>query len=534
MIKILKETLDKFLEENKLVDVNYKLEKPTNSAFGDFSTNLALIIAKQLNEKPFYCAQRIKMFFDNKFNFIDKIEIAGPGFLNFYLNNAHYMEIISEILTKKEDFGKQQSYSRVNLEFVSANPTGFLHIAHARGAALGDSLANILEFAGISTFREYYINDAGNQIDTLGESVFVRYLQLFGKKAELDSKNSYKGKDIIWAANLIKEQIGASWLDKKYEDIAEEVKNTAVSIMLKKIEKDLEMFGVHFDLYFSEKSLYANDGIWKKLKTLKGTYEKDGAIWLETTKFGDDKDRVIVKSDKKFTYFLPDIIYHNIKLTRNEGVEKLINIWGADHSGYVKRMQVALELNGFKDKLEVIIAQTVSLLKDGQEFKMSKRAGTSLSLEDFINQVGKDTARFYLVNRSANSKLDFELNMKLLKSNDNPVYLVQYAHARASQLLAKSKIDDFTNLNFENEKEKALINELSQFPLLIKQIAKNYKVHLLTKYIISLAKEFNSFYSNFRILNTPREKELVAIVKATKIVLKQALKLIGVSAPEKM
>lgn len=535
--------------ENKIIDelkrilvlknwgnFSFNVTKPSNFKFGDFSSNIALVAAKHLGKKPHEIAKIIINEFNKHKNDIRDIEVVDPGFVNFFLDQNHYAKIVKEILIKDENYGKVRETDEViNLEFVSANPTGFLHAAHARGAALGDSLANILEFGGKKVIREYYINDAGNQIDCLAISVYTRYQQLFEQEVDLP-EDSYRGIDIIWAAKEIRKQINDKWVNKLYEDIKDEIKQFSVKIMLDKIKADLKNMGVEFDLWFSEKSLYDNGKIDLHLKTLQGTYKKDGAIWLETTKFGDDKDRVLLKSDGTGTYFLPDTIYHIIKATRNKNVKKMINIWGADHSGYIKRMEIALELQGYKNILEVITLQLVKLIKDGREVKMSKRKGTSLFLSELIEQAGKDTVRFFLVNRSVNSQIDFNLDLANLKTNDNPVFNIQYSNARIVQLLKKSNIDSFLNGSFkyDSEHEFKLINLMKKLPILIEQISKNFKVNLLAQYLIDLSREYNSFYSNVKIIGTDKERDLLALSKACGVIIKSGLKLLGVSAPERI
>lgn len=526
--------LNNIIKRENWGEINFSVTKPTSLEFGEFTSNIALVGAKFVKKNPRDFANEIVQKIDKQILNIKEIQIVGPGFINFFLDKKYYGEIVENILKQGEDFGKgKKTNDNINLEFVSANPTGFLHVAHARGAALGDSLANILEFSGTKVTREYYINDAGNQIDCLGVSVYARYQQLFGKDIELP-EDSYVGSDIIWGAEQVKNIIGDEWVNKEYKDIKDEVKKLSTKIMLDKIKIDLEKMGVTFDIWFSEKSLYDEGLIDKHLTTLKGTYKKDGAIWLETTKFGDDKDRVLLKSNGEGTYFLPDTIYHTIKATREKNISKLINIWGADHSGYIKRMEVALELQGFKNILEVITLQLVKLIKDGKEVKMSKRKGTSLFLSELVEQVGKDTTRFFLVNRSVNSQIDFDLDLANLKTNDNPVFIVQYAHARTIQLLNKSEIKLFDSFNYVNDSEFSLINLMNKFPELIQQIAQNSKVNLMTQYLIDLAREYNSFYSNIKIIGNEREKDLLALSKACGNIIKIGLKLLGVSAPERM
>lgn len=528
------QALEEIIKKKKWEVKEYSITKPTNLEFGEFTSNFVLINAKKLNIKAPELAQIVISEFDWKSIGIQRIEVVGPGFLNFFLEHKYYGQIVEKILKEDTNFGRGKKQDEIiNIEFVSANPTGFLHVAHARGAALGDSLANIIEYSGKTVTREYYINDAGNQIDRLGISLWVRYQQLFGVNVDLP-QDSYVGSDIIWGAEQAKKIINDKWLNIPYEEIKDEVKELSVKIMLDKIKIDLESMGVRFDIWFSEKSLYVGKQMEEHIKKLKGTYKKDGALWLETTKFGDDKDRVLIKSDGDSTYFLSDTIYHTIKAKRDKKVSKLIDIWGADHSGYIKRVEISLELQDLKGILEVITIQLVKLIKDGQEVKMSKRKGTSLFLSELVEQVGKDTTRFFLVNRSVNSQIDFDLDLANLKTNDNPVFIVQYAHARTVQLMNKSKISSFSSFNYKEENEFNLINLMNKFPELIQQIALNSKVNLLAQYLIDLAREYNSFYSNIKIIDNEREADLIALSKACGNILKIGLNLLGVDAPERM
>ncbi len=533
--KISKELIRIFQNQNWDIE-EFSVTKPSNIEFGEFTSNIALISAKKLSLKPFEVAKIIVDNFNYKNLNIKEIRIMGPGFINFYLDNQHYSDIVKKILITPQFGKKPKNNITINNEYVSANPTGFLHVAHARGAILGDVLSNILEYGGYNVVREYYINDAGNQIDRLAISIYVRYHQQLGINMKLP-EDSYGGQDIVWGANKIIEKFGNKFLNVEFDKCKEEIKQISTQIMLDQIKVDLQKLGVEFDIWFSEKSLYDQKLIDKQLKTLKGIYQKDGATWLKTTDYGDDKDRVLVKADGTSTYFLSDTVYHVIKATRDPKPKLLIGIWGADHIGYIKRVETALELQGFdKSILEIIIIQLVKIIKDGQEVKMSKRKGTSLWMSELIEQVGKDTTRFFLVNRSNNSTIDFDLDLANMKTNDNPVFIVQYAHARICQLINKSNVKnnvDLTNLKFEKE-EFELINLMNKFPDLIEQISNNHKVHLLPQYLIDLAKEYNSFYSNSKIVGTKRENDLISLSIACGNILKNGLKLLGVSAPERM
>ncbi|UWD34250.1 arginine--tRNA ligase [Mesomycoplasma molare] len=528
------EALEEVLKELK-VSKNVVLTKSKD--FGDYSTNLAMTLKKELNLTPMEIAELIVNKIDKEKYFISNIVIAKPGFINFFVKNTFFVDETNKILNLENKYGQLEQNQKINLEFVSVNPTGFLHLGHARGAALGATLANILSFAGNKVIKEYYVNDAGNQIDILAESVFARYQQHFGKKYPMP-ENSYVGADVKWAAHVIiklfKDKFVNSDLnDKKVKDF---FKKASVSIMLGQIKRDLSLFGITFDKFFSEKTLYKNKKIDNALLKLKNTYNKDGALWLKTSDYGDDKDRVLIKKDGSYTYFLPDIAYHNEKMLADNGVDKLINVWGADHIGYIKRMEIAIDQLGFdsKKQFKVLTCQIVRLMKDGTELKMSKRKGVTFTARELIELVGKDAARFFMIDRSENSGLDFDVKLALESSQKNPVFMIQYAYARANQLLAKTHFKTFSAKSFINENETKLVNTLKDFPELIKKISVNYKIHLLPEYLIRLAKDFNSFYSNSKIIGEEREESLIALVKATKIVLKNGLDLIGVSAPERM
>lgn len=509
------------------IDVEPELSPSKGS--GDLATNIALTLSKELKENPVNIAEKIIK--DFKFEGIKKCEVAKPGFINLYYSDNFYRKVVEKIIKEGKKFGKGDSGRKINIEFVSANPTGHLHIGHARGAALGSALVSILRFAGNKVDSEYYINDAGNQINMLARSVFIRYQNLFNKGLKLPD-DSYKGGDIIDASKYIKQKYKDKFVGKELEEVSDVFKHESKKYMLDIIKKHLAQFKVKMDLYSSELEMYSSGNIEKTLYKLKPhTYEKDHALWLRTKEFGDDNDRVLIKSDKSYTYLLPDIAYHNEKLTR--GYDELINIWGGDHIGYIKRMEVALQYLGLSPKdLDVLIVQIVRIFKDGKEFKMSKRKGTVYTLEELVQEIGPDASRWFLLDRSPNSQFVFDLNKANEKTSENPVYTVQYTHARINQLINKSKSKAKTD-NYE-EKEMKIINTLKDFPELIQSIAINHKVHLLTQYVLDLVREFNSWYSNSKIIGSEREASQITLVKAVKIVLKNALTLLGISAPEKM
>ena len=508
IIKAIKKALDK-------LNLSGEVELTPSKGHADFSTNIAFKLSKDLGKAPIEIANEIAKNIDSKI--IERTEVAMPGFINLFLNNQASASIINEIISKGENFGKGNENKYINIEYVSANPTGYLHLGHARGAALGDSLARILRFAGNKVDEEYYINDAGNQMEILADSVIARM-----KKTKLP-EDSYKGEDIIAIAKKIK------------STNREEIKKEAEELLLQEIKNDLKKFGIEINLYSSEQEIKDSGAIketLKKLSKAEATFEKDGALWLNTLDKGDDKNRVLIKSDKRNTYLLPDIAYHNIKISR--GYDQLINIWGSDHIGYIKRMEIALEYLGLpKENLNILTVQLVRLIKDGKEFKMSKRDGTSFTLRELLSIVGKDAARFNLIQRSNTSVIDFDVDQATKLSSENPVFTLQYTHARTYSLLKKSAINPKA-IKVSGKHEEALTNILSKFPEVIKTIAKTHKVHLLSQYLIDLAKAFNSLYAAKTFIGSEEESSLLALTKATQIVLKNALTLIGVSAPKKM
>lgn len=522
IINVLQETIKK-------IGADISVELTPAKGHGDFSTNVAMKLAGVLKKSPQVIAHEVVENLNA--DFIDRAEVAGPGFINIFLKGNMHADIVANIIDKQEQFGKGKQDKYINVEYVSANPTGHLHLGHARGAAAGSALVNILRFAGNNVDAEYYINDAGNQIDILGISAYVRYQQHFGKQIDLP-EDSYRGQDIVETAKYLVEKFGDQYMNSTYTEVQDIFKAEAKRYLLEIIKKHLKMYEVEMDIYFSEQSLYDENRIKPALLKLAScTYEKDGAVWLNTTDKGDDKDRVLIKKDGKYTYFLPDIAYHDIKLAR--GYDELINIWGADHIGYIKRMKVAIDYLGLpEDKVDILTVQLVKLMKDGQELKMSKRKGTSFTLEELVEEVGKDAARWFMIDRSLNSEFIFDVNEAMKKTSDNPVFTIQYAHARANQLLEKATVEPEAK-EFD-AKEIELLNTLNKFPEIIELVANTHKVNLLTKYLTDLVREFNSWYSNSRAIGDTRESSMLALTKASKIVIANGLRLLGIDAPDKM
>ncbi len=524
-------------------DIDIIIEVPKGKANGDFSTNIAMKLARVARKAPLKIAEEIVDEFNKKNLYINDIVVAKPGFINLYLDKSFLTNIITEINSKKADYGNLQlgENEHYNIEFVSVNPTGSLHIGHARGASAGDSISRILKKAGIKVTKEYYVNDAGNQIHNLAVSLDVRYKQLFGQEVAMPD-DGYHGPEIIEAAELIKAKYNDRFLK---EDGYEFFKKYGVDSLLASLKKDLNDFGVTFDVWFSEKSLYDNHLVEETITFLTEngfTYEKDGAIWLKTTNYNDEKDRVIVKSDGSYTYLAPDIAYHKNKVER--GYTKLIDILGGDHHGYINRLTAAIEMvSGKGNLLEVEILQMVKVVQNGEEVKMSKRSGKAITLRDIIDEVGVDPVRYFFAMRSLNTHMDLDLDLALKQTNENPVYYTQYAHARINSIFnaAKQKGFDVKNLPQEfstitSEKAFNLIQILGNYPEVIKQGAMQRAPHKITNYVNNLASAFHSFYNDEQVISTDHLKtmERLALLNATKIVLKDALNLVGVSAPDKM
>lgn len=522
------------------------LETPKDKAHGDYSTNMAMQLARVAKKAPRMIAEELIKHFDRTKASIEKIELAGPGFINFYMNNSYLTDLIPAVLEAGEKYGETAVGNRqkIQVEFVSANPTGDLHLGHARGAAVGDSLCNILAKAGYDVAREYYINDAGNQINNLALSVEARYFQALGMEKEMP-EDGYHGADIIGIGKRLAEEFGDKFVNDAEEERFQFFREYGLKVEMAKLKQDLEDFRVGFDHWFSESSLYKNGKIDEALDALRKSgyiYEQDGATWLRSTDFGDDKDRVLIKQDGSYTYLTPDIAYHKDKLDR--GFEKLINIWGADHHGYIPRMRAAIQALGYdRDALEVEIIQLVHLYKNGEKMKMSKRTGKAVTMRDLVDEVGLDATRYFFAMRSSDTHLDFDLDLAVSESNENPVYYAQYAHARISSILrqgAEQGIAAGSDADFsliQSEKEIDLLKKLGEFPQAVAEAALKRTPHRITNYIFELASAFHSFYNAEKVLDSDhpeRTKARFAMVQAVKIAMKNALSLIGVSAPEKM
>ena len=520
------------------------IEIPKDKSHGDYSTNLAMQLTKLLKRNPRQIAEAIIEALDKENANIEKVEIAGPGFINLFLAKDAMTSIIKEVLEEKEAYGTTTygQGTKYNVEFVSANPTGDLHLGHAKGAAVGDSICRIMSAAGYDVTREYYINDAGNQIHNLALSLYARYKQAFGQDVTMP-EDGYHGKDIIDIATKIKEIDGDKYLEMDEGKAIVFFRNKGTEYELQKIKDILNEFRVSFDVWFSETSLYENDRVVPTIEKLKAagyTYEEEGALWFKSTEFGDDKDRVLIKSDGSYTYLTPDIAYHLNKLDR--GDEYLVDLLGADHHGYINRMKAAIQALGYNaDQLNIDIIQMVRMMNNGEPVKMSKRTGNAVTIKDLIEEIGVDATRYFFVSKAANTPFDFDIGLAKSKSNENPVYYAQYAHARMCSIkaqAAKANIDYSDKYDLlVNPKEIELVKHINEFRNVIIDSAINRTPHKITNYVQRLAQLFHSFYNECYVIdedNLELSGQRLALVEATRITMANALNLIGVSAPEKM
>lgn len=514
------------------------IEVPKLKEHGDYSSNIAMRLTKILKSNPRVIAQSIMEHLD--LSSIEKTEIAGAGFINLFLKKDVLTQVISTVLKEDESYGesKQAHPISYNVEYVSANPTGDLHPGHARGAAIGDALTRIMKKAGFDVTREYYLNDAGNQINNMAKSLQARYLQACGVDISVP-EDGYHGKDLIDIANDLYVEIKDQYKDTPLEESLSYFRKVGLEKETEKLRNDLKLFRVEFDVWSSEQSLYDRGLVQKSLDTLiknGHTYEQDGALWLRTTDYGDDKDRVLIKSDGSYTYILPDIAYHLNKKER--GYDKLVNLLGADHHGYIARLQAAFMSLGYqREDLMVDIIQMARMIKDGQEFKLSKRTGKAVALKDLIDEAGVDAVRYYFVSKAGDTHMDLDLDMANSKTNDNPVYYAQYAHARMCSILRQAELSECTEFDLiVHEKEIDLLKLIADFPQLIQDAAIARQPHIVCLFIQKLAASFHTFYGECTVLHAEVKlrQQRLALVKATQITLRNALTLIGVSAPEKM
>ncbi|WP_019421197.1 arginine--tRNA ligase [Paenibacillus sp. OSY-SE] len=526
---------------------SFVIEVPKDKSHGDLATNAAMQLTRIAKRNPRQIAEVIIENLDKAAASIESTEIAGPGFINFRMNKSYLYDVVREVTDKGSDYGRIGigAGQRVQVEFVSANPTGSLHLGHARGAAVGDALCNLLDYAGYEMTREYYINDAGNQVMNLAKSIECRYKQALGLDADMP-EDGYFGEDIKGFAQDLVNKEGDRLLQLAEEERAKYFRQFGLEKELDKIKRDLGRFGVPFDVWFSETSLYENGEVTKALDTLRTTghvYEEEGATWLRTTTFGDDKNRVLVKNDGSYTYLTPDVAYHMDKYGR--GFDRMINIWGADHHGYIPRMKAAMEAVGNDpDKLIVLIAQMVSLFQDGEKVKMSKRTGKAVTMEDLMEEVGVDAIRYFFTMRSMDSHLDFDMDLAISTSNENPVFYVQYAHARICSIyrqaeeqgVALKPLDDIDLTTLTTEHEYDLLRKMGELPEEIAVAARDYAPHRLIRYVYELASLLHSYYKAERVIteDTEQTQARLALLGAVRTVIANVLRLVGVSAPERM
>ena len=548
--KLLENALGVCVQKNQLPDFTLpylEVEPPANPQHGDYAANAAMILAAQIKQNPRRIAQIIQENITDNENIIEKTQIAGPGFINFFIKDDAWYKVLKNIDGQKEKFGCIESGGgkKVQVEFVSANPTGPLHIGHARGAVVGDVISNLLTTIGYKIFKEYYINDAGNQMNNLGKSVLLRYRELSGDKIDFP-ENCYRGDYIKDIARDILDKEGNKYLLSDEEKTISYFTEIAGKTILEEIKVDLIDFGVTFDEYFSEKELYQNNGVNKLLDELQkqGFIYSDGeTLWFKTTSFGDEKDRVVIRKNGEPTYFAADIAYHQNKFSR--GFEMIIDIWGADHHGYMPRLWAGIQALGHKkDALKIILVQLVNLLRGGVPAAMSTRSGEFVTLREVLDEVGRDAARYNFLMRRSDSHLDFDLELVKKQSSENPVYYVQYAHARICSIIRMARergiaVPDYPDIEpglLNEPEEKTLIKMLARYPEMIYGAAKSLEPHRVTFYLNDIAGVFHSYYNKNKVISDDEKltRARLFLTKTIKIVLQNALNILGVSAPEKM
>lgn len=531
--EILKKSLTNLqIDYEKEIEVSI----PKDKNHGDYSTNIALSLAKSLKDNPINIANKIK---DNiQSEIISKIEVLSPGFINIFISEQYLLKSINTIIKENTNYGKSNlgQGKKVNIEFVSANPTGILHLGHGRGATYGDNLARIMTFTGYDVTKEYYVNDAGNQMNNLGISIKVRYQNLYNIDATLP-EDGYHGQEIIDIAKKIKEE----YQDTKLNEDIPFFKKYGLNILLDKIKKDLDIYRVNFDVFSSEQSLYDRGLVEKviiKLKNDNHCYIEDGALWLKTMDYGDEKNRVLIKSDGNYTYLLPDIAYHCDKIER--GFDELIDVLGADHHGYIDRLKASLEMMG-KDSgiLDIKILQMVRLIKDNEELKLSKRTGKTVTLSEIIEEVGVNATRYLFSSKSLDTQLDFNIDLALKQNSENPVYYIEYANARICSILKKSKniatnIDQYQTL--KSQYTYNILNKLNEFKDIVETSASKKAPHIIANYVYDLASLFHTYYNQEKIVTEDIQytSERINLLKAIQIVINNSLNLIGIIPREEM
>ena len=521
------------------------VEKPKDEKMGDFSTNIAMTLARSERKNPKMIAESVVRYLKN--GDLSQVEIAGPGFINLKMSHEFFLQRLKNVVKQGDDFGQTDvgQGTKVLIEFVSANPTGPLHVGHGRGAAVGDALARILKKSGYDLSTEYYINDVGNQMNFLGRSTWLRYRELLGEAIEFPDDH-YRGEYIKDIANEIVKQKGNEFLNKPEEECLPFFRKFAKDNILKGIQKDLTEFRVNFDNWFSEQSLYDGSSVEKAIEWLKGKghiYEKDGAVWLKSSAFNDDKDRVIVKKTGEKTYFCSDIAYHQNKI--NRGFKKIINLMGADHHGYVPRMEAVLQAMGYDNKIfKILLIQFVSLLRAGEKISMSTRAGEFETLRDVVSEVGVDVARYYFLMRSSDTHLEFDLELAKKENSENPVFYIQYAHARICSIFRtaeeKGVVWDRSNevdlSLLVEEEEFGIIRAVLAFPEIVEKSARALEVHRISHYLLDMVSRFHGYYSRHRVISDDKALTLARLflLDAIRITIRNGFDLMGISAPEKM
>ncbi len=528
-------------------DIPFEIEIPRIPQHGDYATNAPILLSHITGIEPVVLANAIKSEFDDVEGIIKDIVVAEKGFLNFFIKDQYFRSIIPSIIKNPEGFGRSSVYSgkRVQIEFVSANPTGPLHVGHGRCAVVGDTIARLIEAVGGSVVREYYINDVGSQMETLGKSLFLRYLESTGREVSIP-EDYYRGEYIKNIADEFYRIYGDIYSTGGENDNLQIFIDFAKNRILENIKKDLEDFNIKFDIWFSESDLYSSGEVDRVIETMrkKGLIEiREGAHWFLSTRFGDEKDRVAIRRDGRKTYFASDMAYHMNKF--NRGFNLIINIWGADHHGYVPRiMALCRALGKGDDVLRIVLVQFVRLLRGGRAVGMSTRAGKFITLREVMDEVGRDATRFFFLMRRSDSHLDFDIELAKKQSEDNPVYYVQYAHARIASILREAKERGISTIALENanlellkeDEEINLLKKVCSYRELIEGAAISLEPHRITTYLIELSGLFHSFYNRYRVINEDPDITMARLILVTsiKVVLKNALELIGVSAPEKM
>ena len=526
----------------------FNIEKPANSANGDFSSDIALAGAKAFKKAPRMIAQSIADNIDLEGTLFEKVEIAGPGFLNFYLSQRYYSEIVKDVITRGEDYGASNfgKGKKVLVEFVSANPTGPMHIGNARGGAIGDCLAAVLEKAGYNVSREFYVNDAGNQIEKFATSLEVRYLQLYKDGIEMP-EDAYKGADITEHAKSFAAEYGDKYVEAESGERRKALVDFALPKNIAGLERDLLQYRIKYDNWFKESTLHADGSVAKiieKFKELGVTYEQDGALWFKASEFGNDKDVVLIRANGIPTYIVPDIAYHYNKLV-TRGYDKAVDVLGADHHGYVPRMKAALSALGIdENRLDCVIMQMVRLVRDGETIKLSKRSGKAITLTTLLDEIPIDAARFFFNLREPNSHFDFDLDLAAQETSQNPVYYVQYAHARICSILKKAQSSGITlrtptdeELDLLNSPEETeLIRHLSSLTDEVITAAKTYDPARITHFVIELATLFHKFYNAQRVIADDEGlmQARLYLCVAVKDTIKNILTMLKISAPESM